>query len=83
MYNPRFKIAFRWQLPLIVWLLGMLVLAPSAQQSSAALSGPASVLQAAFAFSINDAEGNEVNTNQTARSPLRCALIKPRPPMLC
>ncbi len=67
MDNPRFKIAFRWQLLLIVCLLGMPVLAPAAQSSSAALSEPASVLQAAFAFSINDAEGNEVNTNQTAQ----------------
>ncbi len=67
MYNPRFKIAFHWQLLLIMGLLGMPLLAPLTQQSSAALPQPAPVPQTAFTFTIDDAEGNEVNTNQTSQ----------------
>lgn len=83
MDNPRFKIAFRWQLLLIVCLLGMPVLAPAAQSSSAALSEPASVLQAAFASQLMMLKAMKSILTKQPRSPLRCALIKPRPPMLC
>lgn len=67
MDNTRFKIAFRWQILLLVWLLGMPVLVPPAQQSSAARSLSAPLPQTAFAFTIEDAEGPEVDTNKTSQ----------------